>query len=59
MTRGFIRTVLIVALAALVIGLSSGCVSNYVTVSARNSLTGFVSNVFTEAVRRSLFPGGD
>jgi len=57
MTRGFIRTVLIVALAALVIGLSTGCESDFVSVSARNSFVSFVSDVFSQAVQRSVFPG--
>ena len=57
MTRRFVRQILIVAVAALVIGLSAGCEQKLVAENARSSLSSFLSNVFDQAVDAALFPG--
>ena len=58
MTRGFIRTVLIAAAAALVVGLSAGCERNFVTVTARTNLSSFLSDLVSQAFDQAVFPNG-
>jgi len=59
MPRSFLRAVLILGTAALVVGLSAGCEKNLVADNARTSLSSFLSGVFDEAVDKAIFPGRD